>query len=64
MKKGDLIQDDTSGKNGIILEIREWAHNCNEEPCIDFYIQRQDGERFWCTEKNVTIVSHFPTNKD
>jgi len=62
--KGDLIQDIISGKTGIILEIKQWTQDCEDDPCIDFYIQWQDGEQFWCTSRNVAIISHFPKNKD
>ena len=56
---GDLIEDNISGKRGIILEIKKWSYSIDTR---DVYIHWTDGEIFWISSEEITIISKTPGN--
>ena len=51
---GDLVEDNISGKRGIVVEIKRWAYNIASR---DVYIRWVDGETFWIDSKELLVIS-------
>ena len=56
---GDLIEDNISGKRGVVLEIKKWSYSID---LLDVYIHWTDGEKFWISSDEITIISKSDGN--
>ena len=56
---GDLIEDNISGKRGVVLEIKKWSYSIDLR---DVYIHWTDGEKFWISSDEITIISKSDGN--
>jgi hypothetical protein len=51
---GDLVEDNISGKMGIILEIKKWSYSIDLR---DVYVHWSDGEKFWIISDDLDVIS-------
>tara|TARA_R110002073_G_scaffold91255_1_gene214918 strand:- start:130 stop:345 length:216 start_codon:yes stop_codon:yes gene_type:complete len=69
-KKGDLVKlikftDELESDNselrervGIILDIATWPEYDQEESITDLFICWSNGEKYWCSETAVIVISN------
>ena len=53
---GDLVEDNISGKTGIILEIKKWSYSVTDGG-TDVYIHWSDGDIFWTHSSELSVIS-------
>jgi len=69
-KKGDLVKfvniaDELEGVNselregvGIILDIATWPNYDQEDSITDLFVCWSNGEKYWCSETAVIVISN------